>query len=166
MHVSLISIIRCTERVLDQHCLHCIQDGRSLAQVVVSEDAVFLRQFVGRALADVIYQWMSEAMGVYKAVNQPNKCFEAEDMQERDRDHTLPSNLLHAVMRDRRLKVIFYKVLKDVRRDPVLMLRVGCSFFAILARAAILGFHRYVVNLSDGYLSSLSFGRRRALSIV
>lgn len=157
------------ERVLDQHCLHCIQDGRSLAQVVVSEDAVFLRQFVGRALADVIYQWMSEATGVYKAVNQPNKCFVAEDMQERDRDHlssTLPSTLLHAVMRDRRLKVIFYKVLKDVRRDPVLMLRVGCSFFAILARAAILGFHRYVVNLSEGYLSSLSFGWRRALSIV
>ncbi|XP_020112748.1 uncharacterized protein LOC109727189 isoform X3 [Ananas comosus] len=144
-------------------------DGRSLAQVVVSEDAVFLRQFVGRALADVIYQWMSEATGVYKAVNQPNKCFVAEDMQERDRDHlssTLPSTLLHAVMRDRRLKVIFYKVLKDVRRDPVLMLRVGCSFFAILARAAILGFHRYVVNLSEGYLSSLSFGWRRALSIV
>ncbi|XP_073012032.1 uncharacterized protein [Typha latifolia] len=132
-------------------------DGMSLARALVSKDAVIVHQLVSGAIADFIYQWMAKAVAGNKAVNQYEHHFVvAKGKQVRELETpSLP--VLQAVMTDRRLKIIFYKVLKDLRRDPILTLKVSWSSFIIFATGATIGLHRFVVYLSEEYLRSLSF---------
>jgi aarF domain-containing kinase len=58
-------------------------------------------------------------------------------------------------VRDRRLKVIFSKFVRDIREDPILMVRVSWNMFAISVVSAAIGVHRFIVVLSEEFLSTL-----------
>lgn len=64
-------------------------------------------------------------------------------------------------MKDRRLKVIFFKVLESGRKDPVLMARLCWVSFVTLVAASALACHRVVVSLSEAYLGRLSFAPKK-----
>lgn len=139
-----------------------LQDSVSLTRAMVSQDAVIVRQHVSRILADVIYRWMFETLGRGKASAAVSDHHHFNEV-ERQEDAAF---LLQNALRDRRLRVIFYKMVKDVRKQPVLMLRACWFCFSILAIAWALAMHRTVVYLSETFLTSVAFlPKRVAVSV-
>ena len=62
---------------------------------------------------------------------------------------------LQAVVRDRRMQVIYSKFLRELREEPVLMVRVSWNMFVISVTSAAVGLHRFMVFLSEEYLPAL-----------
>ncbi|EHA8590377.1 hypothetical protein COCNU_scaffold017833G000020 [Cocos nucifera] len=121
-------------------------DATSLTGAIVSKDATFFRQHLSWALADIISHWMIKAVGWNEALGQ----------------HDAPSPpVLQKVLSDRRMKVILYKVLHDIRGDPILMLRLCWSSFTIFVTAVALALHRFVVYGLGALFTSVSFVPRR-----
>ncbi|KAM0882122.1 hypothetical protein ACQ4PT_032567 [Festuca glaucescens] len=114
-------------------------NAKSLAQDLISKDATIFRVLLSRVLADVVCQWMVKVTGL-KRVRRPTS--------------TVVSSLQEAV-RDRRLKVIYSKFLRDLRQEPILMIKVSWSALALSAVSAAIGAHRFVVLLSEEYLPML-----------
>ncbi|KAI4982906.1 hypothetical protein ZWY2020_023398 [Hordeum vulgare] len=123
---------------------------KSLAQDLISKDAAVFRALLSRALADVVCQWMVKVTALKRL---------------RDRGDALGMSIgapispvvssLHEVVRDRRLKVIFSKFVKDLREEPLLMARVGWSALVVSAVSTAIGAHRFAVLLSEEYLLTL-----------
>ena len=134
----------------------------SLTQTAVSKDAALFRQHVSRTLADLICRWMLETLGGAKA----SALGEVERQENRDTSiSSAPSAssavLLQNALRDRRLKVIFSKMVKDVRQHPILMLRACWCCFTIFATASALALHRAVVYWSEMFSTSVAFVPKR-----
>lgn len=137
-----------------------LQDSRSLTQAVVSKDAVIFRQHMSKTLADVIYKWMLRTLGGEKASALSDRHFSEI---EREEDTAL---LLQNALRDRRLRVISYKIMKDVRRQPLLMLRACWCCLTIFATASAIALHRAMVYWSETMLKSVAFvSKRFAVSV-
>ncbi|OVA18099.1 Protein kinase domain [Macleaya cordata] len=81
-------------------------DGASLIRAMVSKEAIFFRQQVSRALADLLYQWMIEALGQGNAMSVYNSRKEVGSAS----GPSTPIYDYQSCLRDRRLKVIFYKL--------------------------------------------------------
>ena len=116
------------------------QDGASLVRAVVSKEAKVFRFQLCKIIADILYQWVFEALG--------------QGMPARQYSY-------QSLLRDRRLKVIFFKILKSARREPVLMLRFYWALFVMFIAASALAFRRLLVSLSEAYLGPLSFAPKR-----
>ncbi|KAJ8497613.1 hypothetical protein OPV22_008165 [Ensete ventricosum] len=119
-----------------------IADSTSLARAFISKDTIFFRKNLSVALADVFFQWMLKTIRGSEALGQYDQhTIEASKQKETKLglSTVLSVPLLQAVVVDRRLKVIYYKKLNDVRRDPILMLKVCWSFSTIFTTAAALG---------------------------
>lgn len=127
-----------------------IQDGASLFRAMVSEEANVFRQHFCRVLADVLYQWMSKALG--KATKF------SSDVQLATGTAIYDFKL---ILRDQRLKVIFFNALSSARKDPILMLRSFFSLCVIFVKASALACHRVLVSFSETYLDRLSFAPRK-----
>lgn len=140
-------------------------DGAALIRAMVSKEAVIFRQQLGCVIADIIYQWMSEAFGQATTFAQYGSRMSlalGPDNRESPRLATPISNYRY-ILRDRRLKLIFSKVLGSARKDPVLMVRVFWVSFVMLVSASALAFHRMLVSLSEAYLSPATpFASRRS----
>ncbi|XP_020240815.1 uncharacterized protein LOC109819480 isoform X2 [Asparagus officinalis] len=130
-------------------------DSGSLTQAVVSKDAVIFRQHMSNTLADVIYKWMLRTLGGGKASALSDHHFSEIDRQE---DTAL---LLQNALRDRRLRVISYKIMKDVRRQPLLTLRACWCCLTIFATASAIALHRAMVYWSESVLKSVAFVPKR-----
>ncbi|XP_038971216.1 uncharacterized protein slr1919 isoform X6 [Phoenix dactylifera] len=135
-------------------------DATSLTGAMISKDATFIRQHLSWAIADIICHWMIKAVGWNEALGQHNhQVIVVKGQQERQMD--LPpapsTHVLQKVLSDRRMKVIFYKVLHDVRGDPILMLRLSWSSFTIFVTAAALALHRFLVYCLGALFTSVSF---------
>ena len=142
------------------------QDGASLIRMMISKEAIFFRQQLCKAIADVLYQRMLEVIGQGIAITQhssqrrlrsgPNN----RDLTSLSRSSTLTYDY-QSVLRDRRLKVIFFKILDSVRRDPVLTLRFCWASFIMFMTASALACHRILVSLSEIYLGPVSLPSKR-----
>ncbi|XP_038971211.1 uncharacterized protein LOC103719633 isoform X3 [Phoenix dactylifera] len=135
-------------------------DATSLTGAMISKDATFIRQHLSWAIADIICHWMIKAVGWNEALGQHNhQVIVVKGQQERQMDlPPAPSTyVLQKVLSDRRMKVIFYKVLHDVRGDPILMLRLSWSSFTIFVTAAALALHRFLVYCLGALFTSVSF---------
>lgn len=125
---------------------------------MVSEDGALFRQHVSRTLADVIYRWMLETVGGRQAP-------ELDVVERQGRDASISSEssalLLQNAFRDRRLRLIFFKKVKDVRRHPVLMFRACWCCFVIFATASALALHRALIHWSETLLTSVAFVPKR-----
>lgn len=91
---------------------------------------------------------------------------ESEQMERKPASSSkLSIPLLQTVLRDKRLKVIFYKIANGVRQDSMMLtVRVCWSLSAVLATAAVLAMHRALVYWSEAHGRSF-LPRRIALSI-
>lgn len=122
------------------------QDGASLVRAMVSKEAVFFRQQLCGIIADILYKWMSNNIGLGNIA--PAHC-------EAPVDEYLP------ILRDRRLRVIASKAFRDAQRDPLLMLRFCWVSFVMGLTAAAMACHRIIVNLSEAYFGPISFAHKR-----
>lgn len=129
-------------------------DPVSLARAALSRDAVVFRQQASKALADVIYKWTA------KVLARINISVEGSSSMNPSVGSTEPYFM--TIMRDRRLKVIFSKILRSVRTSPGLFARVCWSCLVVCVSATILALRRTVVSLSETYLMpSLSSAPKR-----
>ncbi|KAK9158321.1 hypothetical protein Scep_004895 [Stephania cephalantha] len=140
-------------------------NGASLVQAMVSKEAIAFRQQVARALADVLHRWVINAFGT---AHSRMSLSDGSSYNEGTLT-TGPSpayNYYESILRDRRLKVIFFKVMKSTRRKPLLMLRFCWASFVIFASASALACHRFLVSCVEAYISSVSFARKQfAISV-
>ncbi|KAL5208797.1 hypothetical protein ABZP36_033232 [Zizania latifolia] len=105
----------------------------------------------------VFYQWMVKVTGLKRAGQlEPHP-----DMTTgKDEDLGLSKEAsalvtFQTAVRDRRLKIIFSKFVRDIREEPILMVRVSWNLLAISVISAAIGVHRFIVFLSEEYLPTL-----------
>lgn len=121
-------------------------DGASLIQTLLSKKAIFFRQQLGKVFTYALYQQMIESLGI-KGHYSKVKYARAVD----------PSYDYQPILRDRRLRLIFYKIFSSTRRNPVLMLRFSFASLFLFAQAAAIACLRVLVSLSEAYIRPLSF---------
>ncbi|KAI3989260.1 hypothetical protein MKX01_036443 [Papaver californicum] len=146
-------------------------DGPFLFQAMVSKDALFFRQQIIKALADLLYQWMSEALGQGNTMNAYNSRARMASGPQ-NKDSGLASGLpvsvydYQSVLRDRRLKLIFSKALESMRREqPLLMIKFGWVSLMMFLTASALACHRVLVSWSEMYFTPLSFSTSRQFAV-
>lgn len=122
-------------------------DGASLIRAMVSKEAKFFRQQLCRVIADILYQWMSEALGQDVTITQYRISTPICDYQ--------------SILRDRRLKVIFLTVLNSTRRDPILTVRFSWASFVMFVTASALACHQILVSLSETYIGRVPFAPKQ-----
>ncbi|CAK7325487.1 unnamed protein product [Dovyalis caffra] len=141
-------------------------DGCSLIRAMVSKEAVSFRQQLCRVIADVLYQWMAQTLvrGIW--ANQYGSQFRLTS--EPDNRELSPSSRLsvpvndyQSIFRDRRLKVIFSRILDSARKDPVLMLKFYWTSFVMVITASVLACHQVLVSLSEAYIGPFSLAPKR-----
>lgn len=141
-------------------------DGASLIRAMVSKEAVVFRQELCRIIADILYEFICEAfegsVTVSRYVPQVRLASATENIPHSSSSRlSIPISSYKSILRDRRLKVIFLKVLESARKDPMLILRFcWASVFMFLAASA-LACHRVVVSLSEVYLGPASFSQKQ-----
>ncbi|VAI62613.1 unnamed protein product [Triticum turgidum subsp. durum] len=126
---------------------------KSLARDLISKDAAIFRALLSRALADVVCQWMVKVSGLKRSRDSMGDDLGMSLSKEAPISPMVSS--LQEVVRDRRLKVIFSKFVKDLREEPLLMAKVGLSALVVSAVSAAIGAHRFAVLLSEEYLPTL-----------
>lgn len=147
------------------------QDPASLVRSMASKDAAYFRQHVSWTLADVMFKWMTEMRastksrhGVTSVKMQQQQGMEIETETETETEtktKTCPPSAasglaLWTSLRDRRMKVIFLKVLNGIRSDPILMLRFGWTSLTILLTASMLALRQSLAYWSEECLTSIS----------
>ncbi|GKC80307.1 hypothetical protein Tco_1131081, partial [Tanacetum coccineum] len=127
-------------------------DGASIIRGVVSKEASPFRQQVCKIITDVIYQSICTALG---------KTFIAARYGTIHRSSSTPAIDYHSLVKNRRVKVLFLKVLESGRKDPVLMARLCWVSFGTLVAASAMACHRVIISLSETYLDRLSFSSKK-----
>lgn len=139
-----------------------------MARAFISKDAITFRRYLSAALTDTFVQRMTKAITVNEGeIDQYSQhmMLEGEKTERNLRSSSaLSVSLLQAAIVDRRLKVIFYKILNDLRQDSILMLRVCWSLSKILVTVAALVMYRFLVYWFNAYVKSL-VSRRIAVSM-
>uniref|UniRef100_A0A0D9VMD5 Protein kinase domain-containing protein n=1 Tax=Leersia perrieri TaxID=77586 RepID=A0A0D9VMD5_9ORYZ len=133
-------------------------NAKSLARDLISRDATVFRVLLSRVLADVIYQWMVKVTGFKRARQlEPHPRMTAGKNDEELGLSKEASALVtfQTAASDRRLKVIFSKFVRDIREDPILTARVSWNMLAISVVSAAIGAHRFIVLLSEEFLTTL-----------
>lgn len=138
-------------------------DGASLVRAFISKEAKFFRQHLCRIVADILSQWIFEALGSNVISSQmqltgaPNVMLGSSSaVFSRDYD-------CNSTLRDRRLKLILFKVLGSARKSPILMMRFLCSSSLIFIKASAVACHRFLVCLSMAYLDRASLAPREVV---
>nr|XP_043616523.1 uncharacterized protein slr1919 [Erigeron canadensis] len=128
-------------------------DGASLIRGIVSKEARPFRHQVCKLIADMLYHSICAAL---------DKSFIATRYGAIHRSSSsTPAITFQSLVKNRRLKVIFLKVLESGRKDLVLMARLCWVSFLTLVAASALACHRVVVSLSETYLGRLSFASKK-----
>ncbi|KAL9227048.1 hypothetical protein vseg_002789 [Gypsophila vaccaria] len=118
-------------------------DGSSLVRAFLSKGAAPIRQQLCCAIADVLNQWMVGIIQKYLSVTVSSQSFAST------RSYQL-------LLLDRRLRVVFKKILNDTRRDWLSMLRLSWVSVSMLVISFAMACHRSVVSLSKAYLGRIS----------
>lgn len=126
-------------------------DGASLIRAMVSKEAILFRRQFCRIIAGTLYQSVCEAFGTHFPINRYNS-------RVRSSKAVLD---YESILRDRRLKVIFLKVVDSARKEPILMLRFCWASFLMFVTASALACHQVLVSLSETYLNTVSFAPKR-----
>jgi aarF domain-containing kinase len=135
-----------------------VQNAKSLARDMISKDALMFRILLRKVIADVVCQWMLNVTGLKGAGEHRPQMQMTTGPNEGDMVRSKESSILmafQAALRDRRLQVIFAKFIRELREEPLLMVRVSWNMFAISVTSAAVGLHRFLVCLSEEYLTTL-----------
>lgn len=141
------------------------QDGAALIRAMISKEGSFFWKQLVRVIADVLYKWSLEALGqsTIKSKHSSQMIFVTwPDHNELGSSSRL-SNIrdFQSILSDRRLKVIFFKILNSARKDPVLMLRFCWASVVMFISASALACHRVLVSLSEAYIGPISFAPKQ-----
>lgn len=135
------------------------QDGASLIKAMVSKEGEFFREQLCKIIVGILYQWMIKLFGQGITVTQYSRVVLANGPSNKESGlsprSSLPTYDYNSIFRDRRLRVIFSKVLKSASRDKILMLRFSWASLLIIITASTLACHQLVVSLSEAYLSKI-----------
>lgn len=140
------------------------QNATSLVHAMISKEAVFFRRHVRSVLADVLYHRMSKALGVENKITSCSSHTTTSDAQHsRERRPPFESSAspYQGILTDRRLKLIFYRVLHSIRKDPILVLKLFWNSFVIFVSASALACHRFLISWSETYATSISIAPKR-----
>ncbi|KAK7379773.1 hypothetical protein VNO78_34292 [Psophocarpus tetragonolobus] len=134
-------------------------DGASLIKAMVSKEGKFFREQLCKIVVDIVYQWMIKLFGQGITVTQYSRVILANGPSSKESGlsprSSSPSYDYNSIFRDRRLRVIFSKVLKSASRDKILMLRFLWASLIIIVTASTSACHRFVVSLSEAYLGKI-----------
>ncbi|KAK1432084.1 hypothetical protein QVD17_08974 [Tagetes erecta] len=123
-------------------------DGTSLIRDIISKEASPFRHQVCKIIADMLYQSICAALCKTFIVARYSAIYTSSS--------TSTINY-QSLVKNRRLRVIFLKVLESGRKNPVLMARLCWVSFVTLIAASAMACHRLLVSLSEAYLDRLSF---------
>lgn len=144
-------------------------NGASLIRAMVSKEAIFVRQQLCRVIADALYHWMTQTFG--RGIMATWYSSQVRLTSEADNRELSPSSRLtvpvydyQSIFRDRRLKVIFSRILDSARKDPALMLKFYWTTFAMVVTASVRACHRVLVSLSEAMLAPSRILPRVAIS--
>ncbi|KAF9674863.1 hypothetical protein SADUNF_Sadunf10G0171200 [Salix dunnii] len=147
----------------------CSPDGASLIRAMVSKEAIFVRQQLCRVIADVIYHWMTQTFG--RGIMATQYSSQVRWTSEADNRELSPSSRqsipvydYQSIFRDRRLKVIFSRILDSARKDPALMLKFYWTAFAMVVTGSVRACHRVLVSLAKATLAPSRLLPRVAIS--
>ncbi|KAG2654782.1 hypothetical protein PVAP13_1NG499400 [Panicum virgatum] len=128
-------------------------NAKSLARDLISRDALMFRVLLRKVIADIVCQWMLNVTGLKRVAETRMRMENDGHLVLSEESSTLMA--LQAVVRDRRMQVIYSKFLRELREEPVLMVRVSWNMFVISVTSAAVGLHRFMVFLSEEYLPTL-----------
>ncbi|AQK75924.1 Protein kinase superfamily protein [Zea mays] len=123
-------------------------NAKSLARDLISRDALMFRVLLSKVIADVVYQWMLSATGLKRVMETK---IQTPMTTGKNEGHLVlaeePSTLmvLQAAVKDRRIQLMFTKFVRELREEPVLMIRVSWNVFLISVSSAAVGLHRFLV---------------------
>ncbi|KAG8072825.1 hypothetical protein GUJ93_ZPchr0006g44710 [Zizania palustris] len=133
-------------------------NAKSLARDLISREASVFRVLLSRILADVIYQWMVKVTGFERGRQLEPHPRMTTGKKDDDLGLSKEASALvtfQTAVRDRRMKIIFSKFVRDIREEPILMVRVSWNILATSVISAAIGVHRFIVFLSEEYLPAL-----------
>ncbi|WVZ73229.1 hypothetical protein U9M48_021563 [Paspalum notatum var. saurae] len=131
-------------------------NAKSLARDLISRDALMFRVLLRKVMADVVCQWLLNVTGLKRVAETPMSIGKIEGHGHAVLSEESSSLMaLQAAIRDRRMQLIFSKFVRELREEPVLMIRVSWNVFLIAVTSAAVGLHRFVVFLSEEYLPTL-----------
>lgn len=137
-----------------------IQDGASLVRAMVSKEAVNFRQSLSRIISNVLYESIYDAVEGRRATHQYGSRAPLASGAKNFSRLSTPNSGYKSIIRDRRLKVIFFKILESARKDRLLMLKFSWASFIMFLSASALACHRVVVSLSEAYIGPISLPHR------
>jgi len=125
-------------------------NAKSLARDLISRDALMFRVLLSKVIADVVCQWMLNATGLKRVAE--TRIQTPMTTGKNDGHLVLPEEsstlmALQAAVKDRRMQLIFTKFVRELREEPILMIRVSWNMFLISVSAAAVGLHRFMVFL-------------------
>lgn len=134
-------------------------DGASIIRAMVSKEGKVIRQQLCKVIADALCQWMIKLCGQGVTDTQYPRVMLANGTSNKESGRSprssSPAYDYISVFRDRRLRVIFSKVLKSASSHKILMLRFCWSSLVIIITASALASHRVVLSLSEAYLGPI-----------
>uniref|UniRef100_A0A2P2M2B9 Uncharacterized protein MANES_07G104400 n=1 Tax=Rhizophora mucronata TaxID=61149 RepID=A0A2P2M2B9_RHIMU len=143
-----------------------VQDGASLVRAIVSKEGIIFRRLFCKVVSDVLYQWMVQTHGQGAMTSD----FGSHGNLDRGPESKEPippcgpSISLYdcqSILRDRRLKVVFLRILGSARKDPVLMLKFCLTSLVMFVMATAMACYRVLVSLSKSYIGHLSLAPKR-----
>lgn len=145
-------------------CFNCKQDATSLVHAMISKEAIFFHRHVRSVLADLLHNWMIKAVGVENKITSYSSRMTTSNVhhgREMRPSSESSASLYQDILKDRRLKLIFSKVLNSIRKDPMLVLRFCWTSFVIFVSASALACHRFLVSWSEIYMTPISIAPKR-----
>ncbi|XP_058770011.1 uncharacterized protein LOC131643727 [Vicia villosa] len=135
-------------------------DGASLVRAMVSKEGKTIRQQLCKVIADALCQWMIKFFGQGVTDTQYPRVMLANGPSNKESGRSARSSTpsyddYNSIFRDRRLRVIFSKIVKSASSSKALMLRFFWSSLVIMITASALACHRVVLSLSEAYLGSI-----------
>lgn len=122
-----------------------------MIRALVSNEASSFRQQLCKAVAEILYKWISGVLE--KGLNLPTLTSPQVSSPTNEEYESL--------LRDRRLRVIFFKSFNSARRDPLLLFRFCCSSFSILFVASAMALRRVLAALFTAYSSRVSYDSKQ-----
>ena len=126
---------------------------------MVSKEGKYFREQLCKIIADAMCQWMIKLFGQGITASQYSRVTIADVPSNVESGlssrSSVPAYDYNPIFRDRRLRVIFSKILKSASSDKILMLRFCLASMVILIKASTLACHQVIVSMSEAYLVPL-----------
>lgn len=135
-------------------------NGASLIRAMVSDEASFFRQQLCQVVADLLYKWISEAVEKGLNLSKLSSPFMVATGAN-DPQVSSTNDEYESILRDRRLRVIFFKSFNSVRKDPILLFRFCWASFSMIFVASAMACRRVLAALVRAYLSRVSYNSKQ-----